>query len=123
MRLETPHSYPAVGQRLDGPYSPPQRMEKRLSRRGVWVRLSCHPGLVKFEGDSEFDNQVFMNFKDKLESFSQHRRLWGTTRALNFILGGLLQRLGVSINYVFVGADDGLRTRNLSRQALSVQHR
>jgi len=73
------------------------------------VRLRCHPGLVKFEGDYEFDNQVFMNFKDKLERFSQHRRLWGTTRALNFFLGGLLQRLGVSINYVFVGADDGLR--------------
>lgn len=34
--------------------------------------------------------------------------MWGTARALNFILGNLLNRLGISINYVFVGADDGL---------------
>ena len=49
-----------------------------------------------------------MGFKIKLKKFAKSREQWGTTRALNVLLGGLLNRLGININYVFVAANNGL---------------
>ena len=44
-----------------------------------------------------------MDVRAKTRRFLDHRRKLGTVRAANVVLGGILNRLGVSINYVYVG--------------------
>lgn len=46
-----------------------------------------------------------MRLRHHLNLYSDHRKQWGSRRALFWAVMTLLQRLGISINYVFVGAD------------------